>query len=46
MKVNRRRKDPMKEKLGFYGRVGYQIPKPPDGFLDVLHLPRVGTMGM
>ncbi len=36
MKVDRRKKDPTKEKLRFDGRAGYQIPKPPDRFLDVL----------
>ncbi len=36
MKVDRRGKDPTKEKLRSDGRAGYQIPKPPDGFLDVL----------
>ena len=35
MKVNKRRKDPLMEKL-FNVRLGYQIPKPPDGLLDVL----------
>ena len=35
IKIDKRRRDPLKEKLRFDGRVGYQIPEPPDGCTGV-----------